>query len=319
MTRKLFSLLLCAFAMLLLMGASAVDSTAALLIGEEVVLAESAEDPSATQTEELPLEAVPAAAGVSPLTLVEQADSSLTIDGIAASVEICKTQRNGTTYVALAPMAQALDESAQIGWDAASGSVSVTTAKLTISAKAGQLYMVANGRYLYLPEGVQVINGKTTVPLSALTKAFDAKLSWDAATSTVMVTRGSGAIVSGDQFYNANTLFWLSRVIFAESGNQCLEGKMAVGNVVMNRVASPIFPNTVEGVLSQKNQFTTWKNGALADRIPNADSVIAAKLVMDGGVVAETEGALYFDGGSRSWAARNKSCIAVIEDHNFYR
>ena len=133
------------------------------------------------------------------------------------------------------------------------------------------------------------------------------------------VTRGSGAIQSGDQYYNQEDLFWLSRVIDAESGNQPLEGMMAVGNVVMNRVSSPIYPNTVEGVLAQKNQFSTYRSGRLADNTPNAASVIAAKLVLDGGVVEETEGALYFDSNSNSWAARNRECVAVIGGHKFYR
>ena len=94
---------------------------------------------------------------------------------------------------------------------------------------------------------------------------------------------------------------------------------MAVGNVVMNRVASPIYPNTVEGVLAQKNQFSTYKSGALADRTPNESSIIAAKLVLDGGEVEETKGALYFDSNANSWAARNKECVAVIGNHKFYR
>lgn len=164
-----------------------------------------------------------------------------------------------------------------------------------------------------------MVNGRLTVPLWAVAKAFDAAVGWDAATGTVTVTRGSGAIQSGESFYNQEDLFWLSRVITAESGNQPLEGQMAVGNVVMNRVASPIYPNTVEGVLAQKNQFTTYRAGKLADRTPTATSVIAAKLVLDGGVVEETAGALYFDSASGSWASRNKECVAVIGNHKFYR
>ena len=93
---------------------------------------------------------------------------------------------------------------------------------------------------------------------------------------------------------------------------------MAVAIVVMNRVASPIYPDTVEGVLAQKNQFSTYRSGKLAERTPNASSVIAAKLVLDGGVVEEVAEALYFDSSSNSWAARNRECIAVIGGHRFY-
>ena len=111
----------------------------------------------------------------------------------------------------------------------------------------------------------------------------------------------------------------LSRIIYAESGNQSLKGKMAVGNVIMNRVKSKKFPNSIVGVLSQKNQFSTYQGGALANRKPNQSSVIAAKLVLDGGVVAETRGALYFDSLVNSWSSRNRTYLCKLGDHNFYR
>ena len=243
-------------------------------------------------------------------------DQTLFIDGVAAPTNLGKFQKNGVTYVSLAAMAQALEPSVQIGWDGST--VKISSSRLALTAKVGQLYLVANGRYLYLPEGVQNVNNTVTVPLSAVVEAFDAKLSWDGATGTIRITRGSGGIQSGDSYYDQEDLFWLSRIIYAESGNQPLEGQMAVGNVVMNRVASPAYPNTVQGVLAQKNQFSTYKSGALANRTPNQSSVIAAKLVLDGGEVAETDGALYFDSSSNSWASRNREFAAVLGGHKFY-
>lgn len=320
MIRKLFSLLLCTFALFLLMGAGVETSpSVVLLIEEENVLAEIANSALDTDGADTQSAVVAATAGISAFELADNLDSSLRIDGAFASADVQKTQQNGVTYVALAPMALALESNAQIGWDATSKIVTVYTEKLTLTAQVGEQYVVANGRYLYLPDGVQMVDDKVTVPLSLLTKAFDAALSWDAATSTVLVTRGNGGLLAGDEFYNQDDLFWLSRVIFAESGNQSLHGKMAVGNVVMNRVASPIFPGSVQQVLAQKNQFTTYRSGKLAQRTPNAGSVVAAKLVLDGGVVAETEGALYFDCSRNSWASRNKTCITVLGAHSFYR
>ena len=241
---------------------------------------------------------------------------TLLIDGVAAPANVGKFQKNGVTYVALAPMAQALDSSVEIGWDGSTANI--YSSRLSLSAKVGQLYLVANGRYLYLPEGVQIVNNMVTVPLWAVVEAFDATLSWNGSTGTIQIKRGSGGIQSGDSYYDQEDLFWLSRIIYAESGNQSLEGQMAVGNVVMNRVASPAYPNTVQGVLAQKNQFTTYKSGALANRTPNQSSVIAAKLVLDGGEVEETDGALYFDSSSNSWASRNREFAATLGGHKFY-
>ena len=317
MTRKLFSVLLCAFALLLLVGAGeAPQEQPAAIVAEE----ESAADPVGEALEtNPPAGAVSAqAASASPIDLAEDTESGLTIDGEHAPAEVDLTLRDGVSYVALAPMAQVLDPTAQVAWDGGSGTVTVTTGALSLTAQVGQLYLEANGRYLYLAEGVQLDQGSVMVPLWAVAEAFDATLGWDAAEGVVTVTRGSGAIQSGDSYYDQEDLFWLSRVIDAESGNQPLEGKMAVAIVVMNRVASPIYPDTVEGVLAQKNQFSTYRSGKLAERTPNASSVIAAKLVLDGGVVEEVAEALYFDSTASSWAARNRECIAIIGGHRFY-
>ena len=177
--------------------------------------------------------------------------------------------------------------------------MSVTAGGVTATAVSGQIYMEVNGRYLYIPGGVQSIGGQICVPDTVAAKAFS-------------------GLQSGDSFYDQEALFWLSRVIHRESGNQPMEGRMAVGNVVLNRVSDPVFPDTVEGVLAQKNQFSTYKSGVLAATEPSENSTIAAKLVMDGGVVEETQGALFFDSGVNSWAARNKRHIATIGGHKFY-
>ena len=52
----------------------------------------------------------------------------------------------------------------------------------------------------------------------------------------------------------------ICRISYLEAGNQCIEGQRAVIEVILNRVVSPKWPNTVEGVLSAPRQFSTWKN-----------------------------------------------------------
>ena len=315
MTRKLCSLLISSFAVLLLMGAGVEEDSAALVdeSGSEAVQTAAAQ----VETEEQ-AEPVAAVSGESVLSQVEEVDPTLTVDGQPVPADVAKTYRGDTTYVALVPMSECLDSTIQSKWDAGTRTATVHNDKLVLTAKAGDLYLTVNGRYFYTPEGIQIENGKIMVPLSALVKAFDGSLTWNGTTGMTAVTRGSGAAKSGDQYYNADDLFWLSRVIYTESGNQPLEGKMAVGNVVMNRVKHPSFPGTIEGVLAQKNQFTTYWSGHIARSTPNAESVIAAKLVLDGGVVEEVKNALYFDSAANSWASRNRTCVAVIGGHRFY-
>ena len=318
MKRKLFSTLLCGFALLLLMGAAEEPVQAELVLAQEESAAVS--DSETLETDNtIQFEVNGEAQSDEAAQPAVTTDELVLIDGQPAPIEIGRIQGNGTTYVSLAGMAKALDESAIVAWDGSTGTVTVTTEKLTMTARLGDYYVIANGRYLYVAERVGQHNGTVMVPMNVVTKAFDASLNWDATAGKIVVQRGSGALAHGDNFYNQDDLFWLSRVIFAESGNQPLEGKMAVGNVVLNRVANPIFPGTIHGVLAQKNQFSTYKGGKLANRIPNEGSVIAAKLVLDGGVVEEVKNALWFDAMcSNSWAARHKACLVVIGGHKFY-
>lgn len=341
MKRKLFSSMLSAFALLLLMGAGVeTDSSAALVIEEESAFASQEVQvletgiPTGTQTDKSAqgaVEADPAAEAAALATQTGEAiavteaaaepalDHQFLVNGQPVEQGMYRVRMNGVTYVAISPAVRAIDPTAQVTWDRGTKTATIKSANLNMTITEGQQYVVANGRYLYVEAGVQKHGDNMVVPLRILTKALDATLTWDSATDTIMIQRGSGALRSADQFYNQDDLFWLSRIIYAESGNQSMKGKMAVGNVVMNRVASPLFPNTVLGVVSQRNQFTTYAGGKLANRTPNSGSVIAAKLVMDGAVVEESKGALFFDSLVNSWASRNKTYVCTIGGHKFYR
>ena len=325
--RKLLALLLSGAAIIMLMGAGIEQPVQAAEVEVEQSSI-SAEEPIAPveepvdQIEQEQIEQTEPQTGAEILPEPAPApdlDRILLLDGQPVPKLVGRHTVNGMTYVSLKVMSQQLDTTAQVSWDHATGTVTVTTQALTLTAKEGQLYIVANDRYLYMPEGVRVVDGQMFVCLDALAKAFGATTGWDGEAGTFLVNRGTGAIVSGDEYYREDELFWLSRVIFAESGNQILEGKMAVGNVVLNRVNHPTWPDTIYGVISQRNQFSTFRNGRLGNRIPNAESIIAAKLVLDNGVVDEVRDAYFFDTFLRSsWAARNKAVLASIGGHRFY-
>ena len=60
----------------------------------------------------------------------------------------------------------------------------------------------------------------------------------------------------------------LAAIIFCEAGNQPYEGQVAVGAVIMNRVRSGVYPNSVPEVIYQSGQFgpamTGWLDSVLA-------------------------------------------------------
>lgn len=84
-----------------------------------------------------------------------------------------------------------------------------------------------------------------------------------------------------------NDLLRLAAIIYCEAGGEPYEGQLAVGSVVMNRVASSKYPNTIEEVLMQPYQFTPVGSGrysiALAKQ-PNESCLKAATEVLIQGV-----------------------------------
>ena len=237
----------------------------------------------------------------------------LTVDG--TPVEIHYTLHEGeTTYVSVVDFVEAVAPEGTVTWTG--NGVEVKTDKLTMTAVLGQKYVVANDRYLYVEDGVMLYEDATMLPAAVLAKAFDATLVWHVETATIDIFSGSGALESGETFYAEDAVYWLSHIINAESGNQPLAGKIAVGNVIMNRVESPLFPNTIYTVIFQRNQFSPASSGAIY-RDANQESVIAAKLVLDGAEVLDN--ALYFNRvGMDCWASRNKTLVATIGAHAFY-
>lgn len=78
----------------------------------------------------------------------------------------------------------------------------------------------------------------------------------------------------------------LANIIYCEAGGEPYEGKLAVGAVVINRVLSTKFPNTIVGVVYQRGQFAPVQSGrlelALAANLANADCYKAADEAMAG-------------------------------------
>lgn len=86
---------------------------------------------------------------------------------------------------------------------------------------------------------------------------------------------------------NSNTeqtdLYWLSRVIEAEAGGESQTCKQAVGEVILNRVHSPLYPNTIKDVIFQQDsgvyEFTCVQNGWIY-HAPSQSSIQAAEAVL---------------------------------------
>lgn len=125
--------------------------------------------------------------------------------------EFATKVENEMTYVSYWPIVQALYPEAVAVWN--NGQAEVTAPGLKLQIAPGAKYIVANGRYLYVPDGVKLENGVVLVPVRTLCQALGAKVVWNGAESVIEITSGSGPIASGDSFYDQEDLYWLSRII----------------------------------------------------------------------------------------------------------
>ena len=203
-------------------------------------------------------------------------------------------------------------------WDEDSQSALAIFRQFAIDASADASYITANGRCLYAEGGCRMQNGVLMVPLSTLAAALDAYVQCDPDSGTFSISSGSGMIESGDNYYDENELYWLARIIWAEAGSESFLGKIAVGNVVMNRVNHSGFPNTVYGVVFDTScgiQFEPIINGSIYNN-PTADCYAAAKLALEG--ASPVGDCLFFASISNCWAAYNRPYYGMIGRHYFY-
>ena len=134
------------------------------------------------------------------------------------------------------------------------------------------------------------------------------------------------------QAYSDAEKYCMAQNIYFEAGNQSPLGKLAVGLVVMNRVADSRFPDTICGVIKQKSQFS-WVNNGKSNE-PEKDWVWDESVRIAGDVLKSDPEFLQFitrylggwtgltnyhaDYVSPDWSAKMEE-VVTVDQHIFYR
>ena len=127
---------------------------------------------------------------------------------------------------------------------------------------------------------------------------------------------GKGNSSSSSSNYTSSDLYLLAKAIYAEGRGESYTGQVAIGAVIMNRVKSASFPNTIAGVIYQKGAFTAVTDGQI-NLEPNQTAYDAARDAMNGW--DPTYGCIYYYNPAKSTSSWifSRPTVTVIGKHVF--
>ena len=235
--------------------------------------------------------------------------------------------KSGVTYVPLRAFADYVGDF-QISWSNSTRIATVKDQNLVITARVGDRYITSNGYRITSDAPNLLLDNRIYVPIRSIAEAMGLTVTWNASRRLAEVSGSyeaenpsNGSTGGSNTNINQEDLYWLSRIISAESRGEPMAGKIAVGTVVMNRVKSSLYPDTVYGVIFDKKygtQFTPVANGAIYNE-PTVESIEAAKRVLAG---ERTDSRILFFVNEKiatsNWISKNRTYIMTIGNHKFY-
>lgn len=243
----------------------------------------------------------------------------MTMDGLLLAKAWYK---DGCCYVPVRALCAFFGQ--EMSWSGDAEQFSLRIDNLSVHGTRGQEYFTAAGRYVWAPEDWLVREGELYLPARSLQKLFHVDAVFDESGAIAFSSANMLLLSGGADYYALNfpadDLYWLSHIIHAEAKSEPLDGQIGVGNVVMNRVESELFPATVFAVIYDTEhtiQFEPIALGGIRED-PSEQAMIAACLVLEG---ANTVGdSLYFVNPAYGsyWFDSALELTAVIGNHNFY-
>ena len=137
-----------------------------------------------------------------------------------------------------------------------------------------------------------------------------------AAAMGISLSGGSGGAVAASAGIISADHRLLARLVYAEARGESYKGQVAVAAVVLNRVASASFPNTISGVVYQSGAFSCVSNGSI-NNTPDSTAIRAALDALNGW--DPTGGCLYYYNpkATRDKWIRTRTVKTVIGNHYF--
>ena len=161
----------------------------------------------------------------------------------------------------------------------------------TANIKAVQTRLATLGYYTYKVDGIWGSRTKKAVKKFQRDYGLTADGIVGARTEKALKRTLTGKSSRSKNTVSSANLDLLAKCVYAEARGEPYTGQVAIAAVVLNRVKSSSFPNTVSGVIYQKNAFTCVSDGQI-NLTPNASAYSAAKDALNGW--DPTNGCLYY-------------------------
>lgn len=256
--------------------------------------------------------------GISTRHLWQHSQRTVTVNGKTLSEP--GVVMNGVLYLPLRAFANALG-TASVSYNKSTKTATLQMSGLYLTATDGGFVTYANDRPLFsFSPNVLMSNGKMYVPASALTKALGVEVKTQTR-DAVSISGSYTPLAHASKFYREDEVYWLSKIISAESAGESLIGQIAVGDVILNRVKSNLYPNTIYGVIFDRKygvQFSPILDGSIY-KDPTYTATLAAKICLEG--TSLSDNALFFLNprvAESNWIVNSREYAYSIGGHDFY-
>lgn len=155
-------------------------------------------------------------------------------------------------------------------------------------------------------------------------RIFAAALSMMLVLTVFPVKAEAARVLQGQIAYTYEEQRMMTWVVQQEVRGASIAHKRIIAQVIVNRVKSDEFPDTIAEVLTQKNQFTSIQNWYQRRYRPDIDTIRAVQQVLTG-EYTDTSGALYFyaprwaSPSAAGWFENSLTYLFEMEGHRFFR
>lgn len=224
------------------------------------------------------------------------ARAEVEIDGEKVNAVVHVFIRDGRLFVPVRLLAERMN--VELTWDEKTNSLSLKTPEgHEMLLQVGSNEVKWNDSTYYMDTTPVERYERVFVPARHLAEIAGFQFKWDPSEEKIMFIGSDDetTLEEKPEFLNAidqAELQLLAKIIYAEAGYEDFEGQVAVGNVILNRVENPKFPDTIRDVIYQPGQFGPVSSGKINQVKPSDTAIDAAKQVLTGENVVED--ALYF-------------------------